>query len=414
MTSFRRVRIIIGGTIVLVATVPVAGISDHAAASEATSSLTTATSSCMLGRLPPRYLGEASTPVAASTIVPPCPIASPTTTSSQTAPGQSRAVPPVTTQSTEPSQEPAVGQTPAQASGPPPVDSTATTDAPAPLVLGVNTANAPNAAEFTTFSQTVGRRPAIVMWYQSFSEPLFYSSQVSMVAQDGATPLITWAPELSGGSGIPLSAISNGDYDSYLTTQAQAAKAWGIPIDVRFAHEMNLAGSSYGPGNNGNTPAAFVSAWRHVVQLFRQARADNVKWVWSPNVDCGGACGFDSFYPGDAWTDWVALDGYNYSSVDGVPWMSFQQVFGTSYADITKLTTKPLMIAETASTESGGDKAAWITQALTVTIPTLMPRIRALVWFDRVKEANWTVNSSATSASAFRDAVDTPLWSGSL
>ena len=125
---------------------------------------------------------------------------------------------------------------------------------------------------------------------------------------------------------------------------------------------MNLSDNTWGPGVNGNTPEEFVAAWRHVVSVFRAVGATNVLWVWSPNVDCGGQCPFDAFYPGDAWVDWVALDGYNYGPVDDVPWMSMAQIFGPSYDDLTALTTKPLMIAETASTEEGGDKAAWITE----------------------------------------------------
>ena len=51
---------------------------------------------------------------------------------------------------------------------------------------------------------------------------------------------------------------------------------------IRLAHEMNLAGSPFGPGHSGNAPAAFVAAWRRVVTIFRQQAATNVEWVWSP------------------------------------------------------------------------------------------------------------------------------------
>lgn len=51
---------------------------------------------------------------------------------------------------------------------------------------------------------------------------------------------------------------------------------------------------------------------------------------------------FDAYYPGDAYVDWTGLDGYNY----GLAWRSFSTLFGPSYADITRLTSKPLMVAE--------------------------------------------------------------------
>jgi hypothetical protein len=282
------------------------------------------------------------------------------------------------------------------------------------IALGVYTQDSPEPLEVHAFQQLVGRSPSIVMWYQSWSEPLFYSSQISMVAQDGATPLITWDPELTGGVGVPLSQIVAGDYDTYIQAQAEAAASWHRTIYVRFGQEMNLSGSPFGPGVNGNTPQLFIEAWRHVVRIFRTAGATNVKWVWSPNVDCAGKCPFKAFYPGDSWVDWVGLDGYNYAAVDDVPWMSFETIFQSSYNQLSALTSKPIMIAETASTTLGGNKAAWITKALTQTLPTEMPLVRALVWFDVDKETNWTVNSSPASLNAFRAAVDQPLFSGTL
>jgi len=176
----------------------------------------------------------------------------------------------------------------------------------ASIALGVYTQDSPDPSEFDAFGQLVGRMPAIVMWYQSWSEPLFYYTQMSMVSQDGATPLITWDPVLSDGSGIPLSQIAAGIFDSYIVAQAEAAASWHTIIYVRFAHEMNLSSSPFGPSVNGNTPEIFVQAWQHVVSIFKEAGATNVRWVWSPNVNCEGQCPFQAFYPGDSWVDWVA------------------------------------------------------------------------------------------------------------
>jgi beta-mannanase len=177
---------------------------------------------------------------------------------------------------------------------------------------------------------------------------------------------------------------------------------------------MNLTGSPFGPGVDGNTPADFVAAWRYVVNRFAADGVTNVKWVWSPNVDCGGTCPFDAFYPGNSYVDYVALDGYNYSSVDSQPWMSFRAVFTSSYADITALSTKPVIIGETASADAGGNKATWIKTAFTTTIPVTFPRVVAVVWFDRVKETDWRVNSSPASLAAWRHVVASPTYQVSL
>ena len=259
------------------------------------------------------------------------------------------------------------------------------------------------------FTALAGIRPKIVMYYQTWSDPLYYASEMQAIAKADALPLISWDPTING-EGVALSEIADGRYDSYIKSAARAARAWKGRIYIRFAHEMNLKGSPFGPGRDGNTPAAFVAAWRHLVTIFRQQGATNVEWVWSPNVDCQGACPFTPFYPGDAWVDWVALDGYNYASIDNDVWLQFAQIFGPSYRILTRLTNKPVMIGETASTEDGGSKAQWISD-LGPELRTQLPRVRALVWFQRYKETDWRINSSASSLRAFRALMHSPPFS---
>ena len=62
---------------------------------------------------------------------------------------------------------------------------------------------------------------------------------------------------------------------------------------------------------------------------------------------------------------------------------------------------KPIIIEETASTELGGSKADWIDQ-LASTVPAQFPAVRAVVWFQRNKETDWRVNSSAGALAAFK------------
>lgn len=283
---------------------------------------------------------------------------------------------------------------------------------PAPVALGVNVGAAPGKpAGLHRYAALVGRRPAVVMWYQQWSEPLFYRKQMRNTKAIRALPMITWDP-IYDGAGIPLASIVNGSYDSYIKASARAAAAWGRPMYIRFAHEMNLKGPPFGPGYNGNTPSLYIAAWRHVVRIFRKERATNVQWVWSPNVYCDGKCPFKAYFPGNPWVNWVALDGYNYASVDHIPWMTFRQIFGPSYRVLSSMTSKPMMIGETASVGKGGSKAHWIRQALSM-LPQKYPHIRALVWFDRIKDGvDWRVNSSPSSLRAWRQMATSAAYSG--
>ncbi len=265
-----------------------------------------------------------------------------------------------------------------------------------------------NSASLRTFTELAGAPPKVVMWSQEWSEPLYYPKQLQAVIDTGAVPMISWDPAKNG-VGIPLDAIANGSYDRYIRTAAAAAAGAGTPLFIRFAHEMNLPGSAFGPGKDGNTPAEFVAAWRHVVSLFRAARATNVRWVWSPNTYCSGRCPFTAFYPGDRWVDWVALDGYNYAAVDGIPWYTFQQIFSSSYRILSHLTAKPMMVGETGSTELGGSKADWI-RGMAKSLATTFKHVRVLVWFQRIKETDWRINSSLSSLAAFRAIAASPLF----
>ena len=169
-----------------------------------------------------------------------------------------------------------------------------------------------NSGELDSYSSMVGRRPDILLLFRNMAGPLLYSSEVSTLKARGVTPMVTLEPYTSDGV-ASFSDIAQGRYDEYFRSEADQVRGLGITVMLRFAHEMNLTSSDWGPGKAGNTPSGYVEAWRHIVTIFRQEGADNVKWVWAPNVDYGGRP-FTQFFPGDEWVDYVALDGYNWGA----------------------------------------------------------------------------------------------------
>lgn len=250
---------------------------------------------------------------------------------------------------------------------------------------------------------SVDRRPGYVMWYVHWAGP--YSSlnagDLAAVQARGATPVITWmSDDPTGATTITDAQVAAGAYDSYIRAWAEGLRAFGHPVLLRFDHEMNGNWYGWAPGVNANTPASFVAAWRHVHDLFASAGASNVGFVWSPNVDYPGATPMAELYPGDAYVSKVALDGYNWGPLDGHTWQTPAQVFGASVSQIRAITARPLMIAEVASTEVGGDKAAWIGQFFSYLRST--PVISGFIWFDADKETDWRIDSSPSSLAAFR------------
>lgn len=280
----------------------------------------------------------------------------------------------------------------------------------------------------TRFENDAKKKVSLVLWYQGWGvtdgTQNFQPSWMNTVRSHGSYPVVSWMP-WDPGNGTPnqpqyaLHNIINGNFDSYITQWANASKAWGHPYFLRFAYEMNgywfpWDESFQGHAINGNKPGEYVKAWQHVHALFQSVGVTNVTWVWSPNIDFNGTLPLAKLYPGDAVVDWTGMDGYNWGTLNQHSWQSFSQVFTQTYSDISSLTAKPLMVAETASTETGGNKANWITDAYTTQIPNSFPKIKGIIWFNEDKtnqgETNWTIESSGNATRAFASADQAGLY----
>jgi beta-mannanase len=169
------------------------------------------------------------------------------------------------------------------------------------------------------------------------------------------------------------------------------------------------AGANNGGANGG--PAKYVAAWKHVHDLFVQAGATNVIWVWCPLVTDVPAESWNhwtAYYPGDDYVDWVGLDAYNWgSSSSCCVWQSFDDLVDAPYQDYAS--KKPIMLPETASAEVGGDKAAWI-DAMHQSLMTKYTAIHAVVWFDINKETDWRINSSPAALAAYDRMAQDPYF----
>jgi hypothetical protein len=215
----------------------------------------------------------------------------------------------------------------------------------------------------------------------------------------GSTPVITWEPWLTDFENrlhphLPLrnerdrsglKRIAQGDYDFYIDAWAADAAAFGRPFFLRFAHEMNDP-YRYPWGPQNNHPTDFIAAWRHVVERFRVAGATNVIWIWSPHV---AHAGYEWFYPGDEYVDWVATGALNYGTVAyWSQWWTFQEIFGDRYEPLTRY-GKPVMVAEFGSVAVGGDRDTWFREALTE-LPTRYPAVKAVLFFHLEGDATVT------------------------
>jgi hypothetical protein len=160
---------------------------------------------------------------------------------------------------------------------------------------------------------------------------------------------------------IDFAKIADGSLDATILERANGAKALGKTFLLDFAAEMN--GDEAWSGNNAQL---YVSAYRHIDDIFVAAGATNVVWAWCPNVtDTHGGIG----------PRWIITQGTH--TLIGPGWMSttgvqgrrlveFEQVLKNIYALLTAK-KKPILIGEMASSQAGRDNAKWIDEI----IPTL-------------------------------------------
>jgi Glycosyl hydrolase family 26 len=296
----------------------------------------------------------------------------------------------------------------------------ATGSVKATLDLGVTTAplaqnwwepwQASDLSTVDTFENEAGKHAQIVMWYADWQHSkLPLTSQLNAIEQRGSTPEITWEPwDASKGLYTPqpryrLSNIIDGKFDSYIRAWAKSLAAWKHPVLLRFAQEMDGNWFPWDDYANGNHPGQFVQAWRHVHDIFQQAGATNVKWVWSPAFARSTAQ-----FPGTAYVNMLATTCQN----GGRPlfargWQSFAQGCGQTIDRLHALEPGlPIQLAETATAENGGSKAKWIRDMWAYL--AARPYVTSMIWFDLVKETNWRIDSSKSAERAFATGARSP------
>ncbi|HWF33741.1 MAG TPA: glycosyltransferase [Solirubrobacteraceae bacterium] len=264
--------------------------------------------------------------------------------------------------------------------------------------------------QVNVFEHTARTHASIVMWFADWQHAHVEQSQLRAIARRGSIPEISWEPwDYMVGLRRPqpdytLASIIDGRHDAYIRAWAQQLHAYGGPVLLRFAQEMNGDWYPWSESTNGNLPGQFVVAWRHVHDIFTAEHATNVKWVWSPVARYGVALSTTD-YPGDAYVDVLGLSGFNGgTALPWTGWRSFSSLFNGSIATLHRLApSKPIQISEVGSAEAGGDKAAWIANMFSDL--RAHPQVTSVVWFDLRKQTDWRINSSPASGQAFATAV---------
>jgi hypothetical protein len=316
----------------------------------------------------------------------------------------------------------------------------------------------------------LGHRPAVYVAFAPFplsgSAAGFIDGIAGGLVGEHAALMLTLEP--NGGLAAVTPAAS-----ADLAARLAGYNRKGVPVFVRFAHEMN--GSWYPWAQQ---PIEYVAAFRTLAAAVHAA-ARGSAMMWAPNYGGGypfaggkyeaqpGSADFRRldtnhdgklsmaddpyapYYPGDDAADWVGMSLYHWG--DRYPWGAnaapepgkFLALLTGEYngdnGDETQVPDfytefgvdhhKPVAITETSAFyapgrpgDDGAIKQAWWRQVFDPTVASHFPDVRMINWFEWDKyesqvnaEVDWTVTRRPALVSAFRTALPSwLLWSGSV
>ena len=271
-------------------------------------------------------------------------------------------------------------------------------------------------SRLAAWESAVGGRADIASYFYGFGD--VFPGQIERGFADGGTRQVLLSWDMGP---TRFREWTAGKHDAYLNRIAAAARAYPYPVYVRPWPEMNGDWQSFQPTAagrkaSGGTYLEFKRAWRHVVTYLRARGADNLRWVFNPTADTyAGTTPVSRIWPGARYVDVLGLDGYNWGQDSGWGrWRSFSDIFGQQYNNLTRLADGiPVWICEVASKEPRKDdgapvdathsKASWVRAMFDY---RGMPRLRAIVWFDALKERDWRATSSDGSQLEWRRGMD--------
>ncbi|MGB3772786.1 MAG: glycosyl hydrolase [Rhodococcus sp. (in: high G+C Gram-positive bacteria)] len=261
-------------------------------------------------------------------------------------------------------------------------------------------------------ARRVGRELDVVNFFEAWAweRPLNIDT-LRRIDAAGAIPAVTWEPwdpgaDIASREFAPA-AIAAGEYDDYITQWARGAVNYGLPMQIRFGHEMNGTWYPWAIGVGGTTASEYIAAYRHVHDLFVREGATAVQWVWSVDASADRPAGqgiATSAYPGDTYVDLVGVDGYN-GGAQGAYWQQPNELFGPILSTVAEVAPdSDVWIYETGSGDANGDKGSWIRDLVTYLQGTA---VTGLLWFDFAKdgEADWTLTTDPAVADAAADAL---------
>jgi len=268
-------------------------------------------------------------------------------------------------------------------------------------------------------------------WFQGMKYP---KKEIHTIKDTGSIPYVRLLPrstlkEFQKEENFSLIKIINGEFDNELKRWAEEAKNDNIPILIDFAVEMNgdwfgwsgnLNGADrrdgYGNSSYYDGPEKYRDAYRHIIDLFRDAGVHHVTWVFHPTIKSTPNETWNSpkyYYPGDDYIDWIGVSIYGPFHPKENYWDTFEEILSSNYRKIIEISTKkPLAILELGVTDHHplGKKPKWIEDTFDTILSQKYLTFKAIIYWHE----NWDndgiltslrIDSSAKTLNTFREVI---------
>jgi hypothetical protein len=255
------------------------------------------------------------------------------------------------------------------------------------------------------------RRADVVLLFAKLDDPI--RGRIRQLMQAGYEVALTlewWDGGQPHDPSYRLREIAAGRHDAAFDRWLREFRDLPRPVHLRALHEFNGDWYPWGVYGPHNRPTDFIPAWRHLTRHARAVAGDQVlmQLCYNRLHAQGKQDRLVRFYPGDDYVDEFVINGYMRPGKQR--WEQFVDIIGPFYGQLRAINpSKPLWIGETACTEQGGDKAAWITRMFEAVLST--HPVACLTWFNEyVKVAgepdrDWPFDTSQRALQAFQEGV---------
>jgi glycosyl hydrolase family 26 len=274
------------------------------------------------------------------------------------------------------------------------------------------------------WAANVGAQPTMAAKFEAFSRKRTVEHFTSEAERRGIrSVLISWEPwkpvktrlgifkQSYPQPGYRNIDIARGSQDTYIRRFAGQLATFHGTVYLRYAHEMN--GFWYPWSWDARD---YRRAWRHMVHIFRDVGASNVRFVWSVNPNLYERAkpwleNVKRYWPGAAYVDDVGSTVINF----GGPKIYAADRFAARLRDLHRLYRKPLILTE-VNTQYGG-RVRWLRGLRSML--QKMPDVKAVAWsqlpsrgaaqMNRAGDMHWDVQTDPASRAVVRGIVEDGL-----